>query len=769
MSQDPDARESLERARDVAQEQPCLYLTAQKKRGLPEGYVRGMEKLWAVMVQKIPGLDDAVRKVVSVNEEELSRIWNHHKHGEDLRTIWKESSVLSELERLLSRLEQPTAPDHKRKRDREPDQGVVNPLSEDATDLDATVCTPEFRITEITDNLIHTDFYIAGSTPTPGGQLPSLVLPSRSQANLLDFPYAASSLLNHYFTFTHCWFPILDRPHTLKKFYEHTRSRKRICSESPDLAYLWAIFAYVTQQRISQPTPDLGGAPTIDDMRAMARHYIPADDGPFSLGHVQALLLLVLLDIGLGKWTSAWMLVGLASRALLEIIDLDQDLRTREIAATNPAKSWTGTLQGCFILETLISMRLRRPQHLQRQLLGRVQLLEEDGLEEWEPWNAIGAEMVDHREPAFIRSCFNRMTEVFMVANDSARGDYDQTQTSRVQDSLRDLQRLADTYPFKVLELGTRPPHQLLLQASHFVIATGCSFPDMSAAHGSMFLQTLESFEHSWSHDKIPSMFAGLIHVLNYEAVPISQRQQHIIARLSVTWPGFQQYQISTWSGPQLPISSTFRGQPSISPLRNDTSDFDVSLLSTFSKTNTLPVADPMFTFPQVARPSTAANVEGGSVPGYHHVYGGQSSQQLPGVSFEYPATNIDQPPQQALPGLDVHSGKQSTGYVRPSTSPTFDGDEIDALFHEMAQLDTNEWCIGRVQGLKDFGFMDGSTFEAFCNDPNRLLLEEGLSDPAPHLNQMSYETQASSSMERNPAVTGHLSQPDNFGFDHII
>nr|KAK5440401.1 hypothetical protein LTR18_007689 [Exophiala xenobiotica] len=769
MLQGPDAQESLEPAQDVAQEQPCQYLTAYKKRGLPEGYVRGMEKLWAVMVKKVPGLDDAVRKVVSENEEELSRIWNHHKHGDDLRTIWKESSVLSELETLLSRLEQPTAPDHKRKRDRETDQGVVNPQSEDASDLDATVCKPEFQITEITDNLIDTDFYMAVSTPTLGGQLPSKVLPSRSEANLLDFPYAASSLLNHYFTFTHCWFPILDRPHTLKKFYEHTRPQNRICSESPDLAYLWAIFAYVTQQRISQPAPGLGDALTVNDMRAMARQCIPADDGPFSLGHVQALLILVLLDVGLGKWTSAWMLVGLAARALLEIIDLGHDLRTRGIAATNPAKSWTGTLQGCFILETLISMRLRRPQHLQRQLLGRVQLLEEDGLEEWEPWNAIGAEMVDHREPAFIRSCFNRMTEVFMVANDSARGDYDPTQTSRIQDSLRDLQRLADTYPFKVLEIGTRPPHQLLLQASHFVIATGCSSPDISAAHGSMFLQTLESFEHSWSHDKIPSMFAGLIHVLNSETTTISPRQEHIIARLSATWPGFQQYQVSTWSGPQPPISSNFPGQPTISPLRNDTSDFDVSLVSTFSKTNTLPVADPMFTFPQMARPSTAANVEGGSVPGYHHVYGAQSSQHLPGASLDYPATDIDQPPQQALPGLDDHSGKRSTGYLRPSTSPTFDGDEIDALFHEMAQLDTNEWCIGRTQGLRDFGFMDGSTFEAFCNDPNRLLLDEGLSDPTPHLNQMSYETQASSSMERHPAVTGQFSQADNFGFDHIL
>lgn len=728
-----------------------------------------MEKLWAVMVRKIPGLDDAVRKVVSENEEELSRIWNHHKHGDDLHTIWKESSVLSELERLLSRLEQSTTPDHKRKRDRESDQGAVNPPSDDATNFNATVCTPGFRITEITDNLIPTDFYMVGSTPDHGAQLPSQFLPSRSEANLLDFPYLASSLLSHYFTFTHCWFPILDRPHTLKKFYEHTRSQNRIHSESPDLAYLWAIFAYVTQQRISQSAPDLDGAPTVHSMRAMARRCIPANDGPFSLGHVQAILILVLLDIGLGKWTSAWMAVGLAIRGLLEIIDLSHDLRTRGIASKDLEKTWTGTLQGCFILETLISMRLRRPQHLQRELLERVQLLEEDGLEEWEPWNAVGTEMADHREPAFIRSCFNRLTQVFMVANDSTRGKHDQSETFRVQDSLCDLQRLADTYPFKVMEIGSRPTHQLLLQASHFVIASGCSSPELSAVHGSMFLQTLESFGQSWSHDKTPSMLAGLFRLLNSDTSPISPRQEHIIARLSVTWPGFKPYQISPWSGPEPPMSMTFPDQSSISPLRSDTSDFHVSLPSSFTKTNTLPVADPLFTFTGMPRPSITADVEGGGVTGYHDFYGVQSSQQLQDATLDYPVTDIDQPPQQALPGLSISSGKPPGTNVRPSTSSSFEGDEIDALFHEMAQLDTNEWCIGRAQGLKDFGFMDGSTFEAFCNDPNRIWLSEGLSDAAPHLNQLPYETQASSLMGRNPAITGHLSQADNFGFDHTI
>ena len=63
-------------------------------------------------------------------------------------------------------------------------------------------------------------------------------------------------------------------------------------------------------------------------------------------------------------------------------------------------------------------------------------------------------------------------------------------------------------------------------------------------------------------------------------------------------------------------------------------------------------------------------------------------------------------------------------------TSPSFSGDEIDALFHEMAQLDTTQWTMDRTQGLKDFGFADDSTFEAFCNDPERLMLSSIDMDP---------------------------------------
>jgi hypothetical protein len=65
--------------------------------------VRGLEKLWAVSIGTIQGLEDAVTSIIA--RQELLEIWNHETVGEDLHSMWKESGVLQELEGMLSRLE----------------------------------------------------------------------------------------------------------------------------------------------------------------------------------------------------------------------------------------------------------------------------------------------------------------------------------------------------------------------------------------------------------------------------------------------------------------------------------------------------------------------------------------------------------------------------------------------------------------------------------------------------------------------------------------
>jgi hypothetical protein len=59
-----------------------------------------------------------------------------------------------------------------------------------------------------------------------------------------------------------------------------------------------------------------------------------------------------------------------------------------------------------------------------------------------------------------------------------------------------------------------------------------------------------------------------------------------------------------------------------------------------------------------------------------------------------------------------------------------YNAGDMDAIFKDLAYLDTTEWATNREAGLKDFGFLDDSTFQAFCHDPDRLAGTQPLVHP---------------------------------------
>ncbi|KIX02096.1 uncharacterized protein Z518_08035 [Rhinocladiella mackenziei CBS 650.93] len=718
----------------IAASQPCSYVAGIKKRGLPEGYVRGMEKLWAVMIQKVHGLDDTVRQVVNDSEEELVRIWNHYKHGNDLHTAWKESRVLSELERLLSRVDQGPALDLKRKRDREDDEDATNSSNETPSDIQFLV--PDFKVTEVSNR----DEDVINDTPALSRGRPPSQPTTSSSPGSVPLPSSASVLLEHYFKYTHCWFPVLDRPYTLKKMYEYTRPERRANHEPSDLAYMWAMCAYSEQQTMhTRSHAILKQSSTVDEMRDHARRMIPSESGPFSLGHVQALLLLVLLDIGIGKWTSAWILVGFAVRALLDVMDSGQ---------TIPPK-WMATLQGCFILDTIVSMRVKRPPHLRSEHLPRDQFLDEDGYEEWEPWSANRWDTPESREPGFVISCFNRLTELCMIANGSFRDERSQRhmEAPPARDLIVKFQDLTDRYPLNVMDIERRPPHQMVLQACHFATLAMTSHLTGGIRENPRwkFLENLELFEHSWNAPEncgIPSIMAVLCHLvyprsdnssifLDIDAPALlSERFNQVLAKLSVIWPEFESLkaplppntQILPQENAPRPSSGTFpSGQ------RNGlTSNTAISLPP--PQTNFWPVTSLVTQTDHMVPEDIPAGTRDPPVlryqdiPNYHDQVG--QAPRIGSAPIDYGPMSIDIAEQGGPASFDSNLIRKS-GAI--GTSPSFNGDEIDTLFHEMAQLDTTQWSTDRTQGLKDFGFADDSTFEAFCNDPDRLMLPGGL------------------------------------------
>ncbi len=57
----------------------CSYDANVKKRGLPEGYVRGLEKLWGIAIKEVDTIEDSILTALAGNEDSnksVLNVWN---------------------------------------------------------------------------------------------------------------------------------------------------------------------------------------------------------------------------------------------------------------------------------------------------------------------------------------------------------------------------------------------------------------------------------------------------------------------------------------------------------------------------------------------------------------------------------------------------------------------------------------------------------------------------------------------------------------------
>lgn len=677
--------------------------------------------MWAVLIQKIDCLEDTVAQVILDNQQELLKVWNHHQIGDDLHSKWKESKVLQELENLLSGLDSAYDLNPKRKREQEDEVEL------DTTVINASlnsVLTPQFRIQNLSQGI--------------GGSHEQRTTPVKANGlQIIQLPATSSEMLNCYMTYTHCWFPILDRPYVLKKCYEYRRSQNMGSKSTADLALLWAIFTYTSQQVGSSERPASQNDTQVDQrspdqMYTISQSLIPSEPDRFEIGHLQALLILVLYDIGTGNFSKAWMLIGLAVRMTIE---LSQNKALR--------KQITATFHGCFILDTIVAFKLDRTPHLRRPEVETFGFVHEDGYEEWEPWMDIS----DKREPSFSISCFNKLTQLFLVLNDCITSQEKSIDLRRTffDNAVRELGTLEQSYPFSMSTMDTRPPHQVFLQLCHLCLLSYITHQNRAAA-STMVLRLLMAISSVLDRcintaiigmPKLSPIFGPLLLNLSHcflrdqVAYPdafdvatskaLAERLLESVTQSSFVWPCFNE---SVRILQQILATLTMSNGSSIGAFepvkRRKTNDVDIySLSSTGADAwtgNSYASGAPIIPQAMNAMPTPQSWNENLSYP-------------LPP-----PSENIVMAEATPTAGTSSYQGidlSSTDGFERgnihaPMTSPSSHGDEIDALFHEMAHLDTTEWQNGRSQGLKDFGFTDDITFEAFCNDPERLLPMDG-------------------------------------------
>jgi Fungal specific transcription factor domain len=123
--------------------------------------------------------------------------------------------------------------------------------------------------------------------------------------------------------------------------------------------------------------------------------------------------------MGLGHYSRAWSLVGQAVRAAIDL-QLDRPAALSSDSARYRSRS-KHVFLGCFVLDTMLSARLKRRPHLRSDDIDVVGLVEEDGLEEWDPWtDCLNVRRgSSSRVPASILSTFNKLIQLLKSLNDA--------------------------------------------------------------------------------------------------------------------------------------------------------------------------------------------------------------------------------------------------------------------------------------------------------------------------------------------------------------
>ncbi|KAJ5985369.1 hypothetical protein N7522_012565 [Penicillium canescens] len=496
---------------------PCTYKANPKKRGLPTGYIRSLELLWGLVFQRIQGSEDVMRALMrSINlPSHLATMGKEAEGSDTLLSSFKNSTVLRDIERILVVLEQP---EEERERNLQAYSEGETPL-----DVDGILASAEAQEWQMPEGMEARETPLTGVSPTrtagispiknigarpmrdsgvqttPTEDLPSpsytlssaLDDPPSLMKNPLQLPYNAWPLFDVYFSYTQCWFPILEKHDILRTAFQYTEGdvyMSRFAPGSGEHAALWAVLTLASLQdasiaatRQADEQPDAHLSPS--QMYNIARQLIPSESGPHEIGHVQALLILGLVKFGQQEWTGSWMLVGQAVR-ISHTLGLDQPSHQSSSRALNQEKQLgraKHVFLGCFVLETLIAEQTSQCPSLRKADLARVGSINEDGLEEWHPWEdqtglrppqSSRASM--QRGPLHALSTFNRLVSLVSILNDLCCCKHDPTISRSQLESLElHLQRWATALPKSYrVDLQSRPvklasPHIFSLEITY--------------------------------------------------------------------------------------------------------------------------------------------------------------------------------------------------------------------------------------------------------------------------------------------------------------
>lgn len=682
----------------ASQNRQCSWEEPKKKRGVQTGYIRTLEMALGWIFDKIPGSEDALHGLITHEggQGRVMLVGKDSSAGNRLHRRWQKSKVHQEIDRVLSGGDAAPAKTEKHSALEDSDSAADTemPPRPASMPLMSSVLPP-------TDGLPP----LGGNDPTAQPDTCSLAVPLAT----VKLPPRCWRLLDVYFSYTHCWFPVLDKVSVLKTSYSYCGEGLPLSRDHPGSAChaeLWAALALASYQDRAGDGGEERGEPTEASMASadiyrIARSLIPAEDGHLEARHVSALLSLTLVNIAQGELNAAWLLIGLACRIAL---GLGLHALGKAEGSRQPHRGY----MGCFILDTVLAMRLAVPPHLRAEDSLPPVASRDDDQDEWESWlPAFGVQQTQamhSRCPAHSVSSLNSLYEIHRALSANLLAAHD-NQMYRGDSYLMQVQAAINKHsPRTVLAAsvthGGRPNAPL---PSIYVLRLAflCFEARLAASNvlPLVILQCLEAYITNFGVCGIPPLFS-----MYMSLVPHSEGLD-----------GLSLEEKSRWRQVKAAVDSVWAPQPSLtSPrpggLHLQSSPFPASHFrhGDTSGLANVQVPAPCSYYANVApdlSPAAGQDVyHAPEAPGAPHLAIPPSAQPLsflnpimtPPVHTEFDSMNLAEQPSQHFPA-----------HGRPSfSSGTFD---YDAMLDDIASLDRSDRMESDPQFMTNLGFAPGS------------------------------------------------------------
>ncbi|KAK5044753.1 hypothetical protein LTR84_010527 [Exophiala bonariae] len=388
----------------------CMYGAQTRKRGLPTGYVRILEALWAITLRLVPKSEETALKLlkgVSVRYDEEEKVIFESGHligDEPLRKIWAQSRLRQRIDQMVGQFENGADPNISRQQPMDLLKSSMSSLDDGTTiaiepwytnkepyiekedralelgDMEADITIDDTigqQQEEVQESLRWQEL---SSVPTGSRDSPLHSSHSR-RTRKFQVPHAMWALIDIYFNSVHCWFPIVQK-HTIMKIA--SSSQDGLLEDDYEIGLLSAILATSSSYDSSINNNLIATDSQFHYESALQMISIEGNHA-HALSIAQILLLLSVVDMGRGNWTSASILVGRATRTVLLRNEKQSEISAANISSGSLALIKRVTL-GSFILDTLISAHLQTLPHLRSQDVQNLFDFEEDGPDEWDQW-----------------------------------------------------------------------------------------------------------------------------------------------------------------------------------------------------------------------------------------------------------------------------------------------------------------------------------------------------------------------------------------------